>query len=483
MVFVRGDRSVDGVINKVTNATTLRTKGQLLKGPLSIPVAPAGTSIFASVGNPFASAIDMTKVIPSTGPVDEFFTVWDPYAYGGYGVGTYKTYSKTGSNYEITPGGGEVNNLIQSGQAFFVQMSGGLPGTINFTEPAKASSSNLTFFRPQSPSGRVAQLRTNLYSVSANSTTILTDGTLQQFSTDYSNAIDGKDARKFSNGAENLSIRTGGRNLIVERRNIPGEQDTIFYNLSGVKAQNYRFEFTAASLSGNGLQGFVEDTYLNTRTPLNLEGKTQLNFAVTSDKASSALSRFRIVFKTAVALPVTIVSVKAYEKDADIAVEWKVENESNMNQYEVEKSVDGSRFTKAGTITAANRGAGSYNWLDEKATTGYNYYRIRCIGKDGHDNYSQIVKVLKSNIAPQIMIYPNPITNGVINLWFTNQPAGKYGIRLLNPLGQVIVSRQVQRAEGNNAESIKWDYNLAHGVYQLEVTKPNGEIKVIKVMY
>ena len=32
-------------------------------------------------------------------------------------------------------------------------------------------------------------------------------------------------------------------------------------------------------------------------------------------------------------------------------------------------------------------------------------------------------------------------------------------------------------------EDIKWDYHLAHGVYQLQVLKPDGKISVIKVMY
>lgn len=88
-----------------------------------------------------------------------------------------------------------------------------------------------------------------------------------------------------------------------------------------------------------------------------------------------------------------------------------------------------------------------------------------------------------SSVVPQITIYPNPIVDGIINLQFINEPAGKYGIRLLNPLGQVIVSKQIERADGNSAESIKWDYKQAHGIYQLEVTKPDGSVKIIKVMY
>jgi hypothetical protein len=82
-----------------------------------------------------------------------------------------------------------------------------------------------------------------------------------------------------------------------------------------------------------------------------------------------------------------------------------------------------------------------------------------------------------------IKIYPNPITDGIVNLQFINQPAGKYGIRLMNNLGQIIVSKQMVRAAGSNTESIKWNYNLTHGIYQLEITQPNGEVKTIRVLY
>jgi hypothetical protein len=64
-----------------------------------------------------------------------------------------------------------------------------------------------------------------------------------------------------------------------------------------------------------------------------------------------------------------------------------------------------------------------------------------------------------------------------------NQPGGRYGIRLLNKLGQVIQSRQIEHAEGSSTELIKWDYKLAHGIYQLEVTRPDGSGKDINVLY
>ena len=82
-----------------------------------------------------------------------------------------------------------------------------------------------------------------------------------------------------------------------------------------------------------------------------------------------------------------------------------------------------------------------------------------------------------------ISIYPNPIVNGVINLQLVNQPEGKYGVRLLTDVGQVITATEIQHAKGSSIEHLKWNYNLSHGTYHLEVTKPDGSIANIVILY
>ena len=64
---------------------------------------------------------------------------------------------------------------------------------------------------------------------------LLNDGVLNSFDNSYSNGVDGKDARKSSNTAENLSIMVGGKLLAIERRQMPTPHDTIFFNLTGVR--------------------------------------------------------------------------------------------------------------------------------------------------------------------------------------------------------------------------------------------------------
>ncbi|MEO8853508.1 MAG: T9SS type A sorting domain-containing protein, partial [Ginsengibacter sp.] len=197
--------------------------------------------------------------------------------------------------------------------------------------------------------------------------------------------------------------------------------------------------------------------------------------------ASSASDRFKIVFRQLAALPVTVTSVTATLKNKDIEVKWNVQNESGIQQYQVEKSTDGIQFNQASSVNAKNSVSGSYSWTDLNVADGTYYYRIKIISVDGKTSYTQIVKVISGKLLDQISIYPNPVKDGVIHLQLTNQPEGNYGVRLFNSIGQIIVSKKIAHAKGTSEETIVCP-NLAKGIYQLEVVKSDGSVEVIKVM-
>ncbi len=477
MIFVRGDRSVDGKTVTDPNPTNLRTKGKLILGD-QVLALPAN-NMFASVANPFASDIDMRNVSQSTG--SDFFYVWNPLLGGTYGNGDYEFCLKMGNDFYTFPRG-QKSNLIKSGQAFFVQTAK-TASTLSIKESSKASANGGQNQRPQGVSEKTAQIRTALYSVASDETSALVDGTLQQFSSSFSNDITEMDGKKVFGSLENLSIKSGGKDLVIERKQMMNSEDTIFYGVSGLKAQSYQLTLTAENIPASGLQGFLEDTYLKTTAPLDLQGSTDIRFVVNSTAASYAANRFRVIFKQTAALPVTFASIKASQKNDVIAVEWKVENESNMFKYEIERSADGNNFSNIGSVAAINGGANSYSWTDKTPVANYNFYRIKSVDLNGKVNYTQIVKVFMGKASGDISVYPNPIVNGNVNLQLTNQPAGTYNVRLLNPLGQVVLTRQITHTEGSSTETIKWDYNFARGVYQLEINRPVGEVKTIKIMY
>jgi hypothetical protein len=272
-------------------------------------------------------------------------------------------------------------------------------------------------------------------------------------------------------------------NLVVERRQLPEKEDTVFMSFTGASARNYRFVFVPVGLQSTGLQAYLDDHYLKTLTPINMNDTTIIDFNVVNEKASYDSRRFDIVFKKMIILPPAFVKVEATPNDRDVSVDWTVIHGKNVSGYEIERSTDGVQFAKVNNMTASGSDSSTYHWTDPFVLPGYYYYRIKMIEKTGKTEYSNTVKVLIGSGKSMISIYPNPITNGIINLQFINQPAGKYGIRLMNQLGQIIVSKQIVRMNGSNTESIQWNYNLSHGVYQLEVLYPNGEVKVIKVIY
>jgi hypothetical protein len=483
MVFIRGDRMASS-ISATPTQTVLRTKGNLYTGDQAPIAVSAGK--FTSIGNPYPSALDMRN-ITKTG-VKDFFYLWDPALAGYYGYGAYQTFSNNGSgNYVITPGGGSygsvgsISNYIASGQAFFVQGGTG-GGSVTLKEGAKTTGSGITSIVQGMP---LPQLRVTLYGVNADNSTYVADGLLINYDDSYSNTVDDMDAIKSVNTSENLSVKTAGKLLVVERRQPITDKDTIFLNLTGVRVQKYRFEFTADQVYQPGLRAFLQDNYLHTGMALNIDGTTTIDFSVVNIAGSYAANRFMIVFSQLGALPVTFTSVKAYQKDKNIQVEWNVENELNIQQYEVEKSTDGSLFTNLSvTAPAGNSGqSASYQVTDARPAPGYNYYRIKSVDDNGKTAYSNVVKVMTGDIQQEITVYPNPVKNGVINLHFNNQPAGIYKVSLSDQSGNSILFKQVIHRAGRTIEIIQPDTDIPEGIYQLEIIQPDGSKKTIKVLY
>ena len=153
------------------------------------------------------------------------------------------------------------------------------------------------------------------------------------------------------------------------------------------------------NLQSDNLQAFLIDQFLNTSKSLSLSDTNFVNFSVTSNVSSKAANRFEIVFRQLSILPVTFTSVKALLQNDAVKVEWKVENERNIKQYEIEKSADGNLFTTMAVTlaTANNGGSASYLKTDTHPLGGYNFYRIKSVDINGQTAYSNVVKVLLKN--------------------------------------------------------------------------------------
>ncbi|MCC6258126.1 MAG: hypothetical protein IT254_07385, partial [Chitinophagaceae bacterium] len=305
MLFVRGDRNVSSYSAAATN-TILRTKGKIFTiGAVANtpPVINVAAGLFQSVGNPYASAIDFSKLVRSN--VQAVYYVWDPKLGGAYNLGAYQTFTETSpgsGNYAVTPGGGSygisgsINNNIESGQAFFVHSSG-LAGTLTFNEASKVDGSQ-NVYRVANMNGNNSQIQTRLISIAGEET--LLDGVSMDFSAVFSNDITELDALKLFNGGENLGIRTHGKTLVVERRAMPENGDTAWYNLTNLHAQEYRLELIPKQMEQIGVKTFLLDRFLHTLTLLTVTDTLKYTFSVNASMPGSfAPDRFCLIFKKA----------------------------------------------------------------------------------------------------------------------------------------------------------------------------------------
>ncbi|CAN5354563.1 hypothetical protein BH09BAC2_BH09BAC2_16080 [soil metagenome] len=483
LLFVRGSRAVNLSLNTAApvDNTVLRATGPLNVGTQTAISLP--TSGFKVVGNPFASTLDNSQLRRSSVPGTPIsYTAWDPYVAATDNTGAFVTFVWSG----VYPAGAyvasgpvvstQLNGKVQSGQAILIEGTGA-GQTIQFTEAHKTSGSTSTIFGAQT---EPEIFRTTLHKVEGNGSLTAVDGNIVLFG-EYSND---QDAGKMKNINEDFGLRRGGNTLAAEFRSAPVAGDTLFFDMRRIDNRDYKLEFSSNVPNPDGLVGMFKDKYTNTTTTVDLNGTTFVNFSSASGGASMAADRFYMVFVPAAPLPVTFTKVKAYQQNNDINVEWNVENEVAIKEYDVEKSVTGIQFSKAVTVKAKGSvtpTSTTYTWTDVNAQKGANFYRIRSIGLNGESKYTSIVKVVLGGRS-EITIFPNPVVDGNLNVQFSNVDKGTYKMCILNPAGQVIMKKDIILQEGSTTEIFKLN-NMSHGSYQLEITKPDNTKTTIQLFY
>lgn len=486
MILVRGDRSVQ-TSGGTANETTLRTSGKIFSPGTDAPATSAvAAGKFETVGNPYASVIDFVTLQSASSGIDSKYYVWDPLlpGTGGLGLGGYQLLSSS-NLWKPVPGGttnyptGTAYTKIQSGQAFFVFSTGG--GTVNFDETQKVSGSSLLFRQAQQQQN-TGFLRSWLKGASNG---IITDGNVVTFSDSFQNSFDADDAIKLSNGTESFGITANARTLALEARSPVLVSDTVFYNIDNLLVKEYQIAFEPEHMNTTGLSAYLVDKYLTTATNIDLSAATTFNFLVTNDPLSKQRDRFYIVFKRLLApVPVTFVRVAANRNAAGtIDVNWSVENEINLQAYQVTKSSDGRNFTGIyDQRTVYNNGQhADYDFTDQQSSSASVFYRIKAISNNGQFQYSNIVEVKGWKSEGGISIFPNPVEDKTIHVSMIGQTPGEYQVQLINNIGQIFYKGVYSVQSQNSGFTIKLGTNVEKGIYQLNIT--NASMKSSKKVF
>jgi uncharacterized protein (DUF1501 family) len=190
------------------------------------------------------------------------------------------------------------------------------------------------------------------------------------------------------------------------------------------------------------------------------------------------------IFKAAAPLPVTLISFKAkWGNTNDAVITWEVDEESNIDAYDVMRSDDGVNFTKSGTVPAVNIGGRhEYNYTDRNLNKNLYYYRLQINERSGSSRFSETA-LLKKNPdqrAVRIKVMPNPIRE-IFTVSFEEKITGLVTARIIDSSGREVWKNQTQ-AGGYNVSFRLEGKPLAAGVYTMQIIAGNEEgiIKILK---
>ena len=170
-------------------------------------------------------------------------------------------------------------------------------------------------------------------------------------------------------------------------------------------------------------------------------------------------------------LATEFVSVSAIDQNGNSIVSWQVANEENVDEYVVERSFDGSNFTRAGVIPykPVPVSVQDYSYTDPGTSNNHPlcYYRIKRIDADGQSAFSKIVLV-KLPVYSRLMVTPNPAVESA-TFSFVSDHNADVSIRLVDLTGNSVRSEQYQAGAGLNTLPLKRLQELPNGIYVLQL--------------
>jgi Secretion system C-terminal sorting domain len=169
------------------------------------------------------------------------------------------------------------------------------------------------------------------------------------------------------------------------------------------------------------------------------------------------------------ALPVKILYFTAIGDGNKVRLNWDVKDEQEVSKYEVEKSINGTSYSRIDVINSLQKAAWLYTDYDFNPVEGWNYYRLRIIDIRGKVTYSDIRKVKFSKGLEQVKLFPVPAVDILT-------------VQL--PSSYVITSTlQLYSVDGKFISTLKPSVNnvklnvqpLAKGTYVIRIVKANGQ--------
>lgn len=249
---------------------------------------------------------------------------------------------------------------------------------------------------------------------------------------------------------------------------IGGQSTTNFSKATGHGAHSNAQGASVAKLTNSGYGGMV--FYLGNH-----------NFGNNNEADINGVRMYMNAFLTPVApnafcetnpnnlLPVKLTSFQGYVNDNKVNLNWTVAENEFANQFEVEKSLDGSDFSTAALVFGTDK-AGNESYQFAHATTAdVIYYRLKMIDNAEKFTYSKVLMFKTTNArAFDLKILNNPVVSDKLTLGFENNQAGQVIVTVRDISGRQVIQHKVTAVKGSNMISLQLPV-INNGVYVVDL--------------
>ena len=143
-------------------------------------------------------------------------------------------------------------------------------------------------------------------------------------------------------------------------------------------------------IKSDGIGGYVTGVQ-NTGIPGNI---TTFAEADNGDLFAASINGAVYSVTTSTMLPIKLFSFTANYQNGNDILQWASSIDPSLSRFEIERSVDGTRFGSIGTTLPQTIGnTASYQFSAAPATAGTRYYRLKMLYNNGTVQYSSVIKI------------------------------------------------------------------------------------------
>jgi len=180
-------------------------------------------------------------------------------------------------------------------------------------------------------------------------------------------------------------------------------------------------------------------------------------------------------------LPVRLVSFKGNRNGNLIKLTWKVDSESEIASYKIQRSAEqNAGFITIGELPAHNNNLSStYSFNDAAINFNVAYYRLQIVNMDGSGSYSNVVKIENNKYTKTTV---PTFFNSYISIYKKSDTEAIATVSLTDVSGKQLLQKKLVIEKGYNSLQFATGIELAKGFYLLNIVSNNKKevFKLIK---